>query len=513
MLSETADFVYKCTAYYDAATEAGIRFDDPDVGIRWPDDVELLYSERDRDAPRLADVADSLPVPLRRDEPRRPLRARARPGTLHLGNLRTALLAWLFARCAGARFLVRMEDLDQGRVRRRRGASASSRDLRALGLDWDGEVVFQSHRHDAYEAAIERLRADGPLYECFCTRAEIRAAASAPARAAARGRLPRHLPAADRGRAAAQARAAGGRPRCGCAPTARASRFSRPAARRAGGRRRRLRRAPQRRRARLQPRRRRRRRLAGHRRGRARRRPARLDPAPALPRAARSGSTPPDYAHVPLVLGPDGAGSRSATAPSRSTSSTPGAALRWMAATLGMAGAGTPAAMLERFDPARAAARSDALGAAAALKLSLPACRGTTLAPMLVGRARERARVERLLADARDGRSGVLLLVGEAGIGKTALLEHARAEAEARRDARAAGARHAERVRHPVRRARRAARAAARRGSTPSRPPRRPRCAARSALGDAAAARPLRRAGRRAEPARAASPRSGRCSC
>ncbi len=61
VLSETADFVYKCTAYYDAATEAGIRFDDPDVGIRWPGDLELLYSDRDRDAPRLAEVADSLP--------------------------------------------------------------------------------------------------------------------------------------------------------------------------------------------------------------------------------------------------------------------------------------------------------------------------------------------------------------------------------------------------------------------------------------------------------------------
>jgi dTDP-4-dehydrorhamnose 3,5-epimerase len=60
VLSETADFVYKCTAYYDAATEAGIRFDDPDVGVEWPD-VELLYSERDRAAPRLSEVADTLP--------------------------------------------------------------------------------------------------------------------------------------------------------------------------------------------------------------------------------------------------------------------------------------------------------------------------------------------------------------------------------------------------------------------------------------------------------------------
>ena len=60
VLSDVADFVYKCTAYYDGATEAGIRFDDPDVGIEWPD-VELLFSERDRAAPRLSEVADSLP--------------------------------------------------------------------------------------------------------------------------------------------------------------------------------------------------------------------------------------------------------------------------------------------------------------------------------------------------------------------------------------------------------------------------------------------------------------------
>jgi dTDP-4-dehydrorhamnose 3,5-epimerase len=61
VLSDVADFVYKCTSYYDPATEAGIRFDDPEVGIEWPAEVELLYSERDRTAPSLSDVADSLP--------------------------------------------------------------------------------------------------------------------------------------------------------------------------------------------------------------------------------------------------------------------------------------------------------------------------------------------------------------------------------------------------------------------------------------------------------------------
>jgi dTDP-4-dehydrorhamnose 3,5-epimerase len=58
--SEVADFVYKCTSYYDPATESGFRFDDPDVGIRWPE-LELLCSERDRTAPRLAEIAGELP--------------------------------------------------------------------------------------------------------------------------------------------------------------------------------------------------------------------------------------------------------------------------------------------------------------------------------------------------------------------------------------------------------------------------------------------------------------------
>jgi dTDP-4-dehydrorhamnose 3,5-epimerase len=57
VLSEVADFVYKCTNYYDPATESGISFEDPDVGIEWPlPRAELLFSDRDRDAPRLADI-------------------------------------------------------------------------------------------------------------------------------------------------------------------------------------------------------------------------------------------------------------------------------------------------------------------------------------------------------------------------------------------------------------------------------------------------------------------------
>ena len=104
-------------------------------------------------------------------------------GALHLGNLRTALLAWLAARTSGRRFLVRMEDLDQhtSSLDHERRQLA---DLAALGLDWDGEVVRQSERFDRYRAAIGELDRLGQVYECFCTRREIRAeieaAASAP---------------------------------------------------------------------------------------------------------------------------------------------------------------------------------------------------------------------------------------------------------------------------------------------------------------------------------------------
>lgn len=100
-------------------------------------------------------------------------------GPLHIGNLRTALLAWLFARSAGARFLVRVEDLDRSRVRPGM-EEAQLADLRSLGLDWDGAVMRQSERMRLYEEAISRLDGEGVLYPCYCTRREIRAAASAP---------------------------------------------------------------------------------------------------------------------------------------------------------------------------------------------------------------------------------------------------------------------------------------------------------------------------------------------
>ena len=60
VLSEVADVVYKCSNYYVADIESGFAFDDPDVGIEWPD-LDLLVSDRDRQAPRLGEIADDLP--------------------------------------------------------------------------------------------------------------------------------------------------------------------------------------------------------------------------------------------------------------------------------------------------------------------------------------------------------------------------------------------------------------------------------------------------------------------
>ena len=100
-------------------------------------------------------------------------------GPLHVGNLRTALIAWLGARSRGAPFLVRMEDLDRHTSSPEHEARQLA-DLAAIGLDWDGDVVRQSERFDRYDAAIAELTHAGLTYECFCTRREISAAARAP---------------------------------------------------------------------------------------------------------------------------------------------------------------------------------------------------------------------------------------------------------------------------------------------------------------------------------------------
>ena len=123
-------------------------------------------------------------------------------GPLHVGNLRTALAAWLIARSAGEPFVVRMEDLDRVTSSPAHEAQQLA-DLAAIGLDWDGAVVRQSERFDRYHDAIATLTAAGLTYECFCTRREIREAASAPHGPAPDGAYPgtcRDLTEAERSR-------------------------------------------------------------------------------------------------------------------------------------------------------------------------------------------------------------------------------------------------------------------------------------------------------------------------
>jgi glutamyl-tRNA synthetase len=100
-------------------------------------------------------------------------------GDLHLGNLRTALVAWLSARARGRDFIVRMEDLDRVTSSPQHEASQLGA-LAELGIDWDGDVIRQSERFAIYDDAIDTLAAAGRTYECFCTRREIRDAISAP---------------------------------------------------------------------------------------------------------------------------------------------------------------------------------------------------------------------------------------------------------------------------------------------------------------------------------------------
>ncbi|MDG2534542.1 glutamyl-Q tRNA(Asp) synthetase [Sphingomonas sp. HITSZ_GF] len=100
-------------------------------------------------------------------------------GRLHLGHAWSAIQAHDFARAAGGMFTLRIEDIDGTRSRPEH-VEAILRDLEWLGLAWDGPVTFQSQRLALYEDALDRLRAMGLLYPCFCTRADIAASLTAP---------------------------------------------------------------------------------------------------------------------------------------------------------------------------------------------------------------------------------------------------------------------------------------------------------------------------------------------
>ncbi|MGZ3379282.1 MAG: glutamate--tRNA ligase family protein, partial [Isosphaeraceae bacterium] len=112
----------------------------------------------------------------------RPVVGRLAPsptGGLHLGHARTFLIAWLAARQAQGKIILRIEDLDASRVRAE-AAEMALTDLKWLGLDWDEGPYVQSERGELYDQALKRLKAAEHVYPCTCTRADIARAASAP---------------------------------------------------------------------------------------------------------------------------------------------------------------------------------------------------------------------------------------------------------------------------------------------------------------------------------------------
>ncbi len=106
-----------------------------------------------------------------------PYRGRFAPsptGTLHFGSLVAAVASFLDARAAGGKWLVRIEDLDPPRERPGAADEILST-LDRLGLHWDGPVLRQSTRSDAYSTALEQLRRDGQIRDCYCARAALAA--------------------------------------------------------------------------------------------------------------------------------------------------------------------------------------------------------------------------------------------------------------------------------------------------------------------------------------------------
>jgi glutamyl-tRNA synthetase len=100
-------------------------------------------------------------------------------GAQHVGNARTYLIAWLAARRAGGRLVLRIEDIDSPRIKAGAAEQALS-DLRWLGLDWDGDPLVQTRRLAHYENVLADFRQRELVYPCTCTRADVAAAASAP---------------------------------------------------------------------------------------------------------------------------------------------------------------------------------------------------------------------------------------------------------------------------------------------------------------------------------------------
>lgn len=124
---------------------------------------------------------EDIAVEAKAETGKRPVVGRFAPspsGRMHLGNIFSALLAWLSARSQGGRMVLRVEDLDP-RCQGGPWADLFIEDLNWLGLNWDDGPIYQLDRLDCYEAALERLREAGLTYPCFCTRAELHAA-SAP---------------------------------------------------------------------------------------------------------------------------------------------------------------------------------------------------------------------------------------------------------------------------------------------------------------------------------------------